>query len=302
MNIPKGEELLRAFGERMAASGPKYLEEEYLSLRELDLVPDRNHVFATALLPVNASRNRYSNILANEATRVQLSNGTYINGNVVLREVFGVPYMYIMTQAPLLSTVNEFWQMVWEQKVAVIVQLNQDNEHGWSGQAKGYVPSLPPEGLLYGPLHVRITKKEEFSECSTIKREMLLTRSGTESVRIQHFQFFGWPDHGVPPSCEGVIKLMAMVECYAPPSQPLLVHCSAGVGRTGTFMSTHIASQLARQGRLLPAPDTASTSFSLHGIVEALKATRTGTVQGKDQYQFIYRAVILWLQQQVAGR
>ena len=100
-------------------------DDEYNAVLTADIIADRSHTFSTALLPTNVGRNRYPSVLANEATRVHLSSGAYINANHF--RVKDVPISYIMTQAPLPNTVAEFWAMVWEQRAKVIVQLNAED-------------------------------------------------------------------------------------------------------------------------------------------------------------------------------
>eukprot|EP00759_Apiculatamorpha_spiralis_P045366 PhF_6_TR4215/c0_g1_i1/m.5678 len=285
-------------------STPQKLEEEYNTLRKVDMIPpaERSRKFSSALDPNNNTKNRYVNILPNEDTMVRLQGGGYINANFIPGAVLGgIPYSYIMTQGPLPNTIGDFWTMVWEQGVQCIVQLNHDTEHVASGQSKGYIHTMALPGTELR-LVVDATNLGPWDGTSVLYQRNVQLCFRDQTRPITHIQFYGWPDHGVPNACDGVLALMEKVEGIASPEKPLLVHCSAGVGRTGTFITFHAATQLARRGQLVASlsPTMAAAAsepslFSIQKIVEVLKGMRTGTVQGKDQYYFIYKSVAQWL-------
>eukprot|EP00760_Papus_ankaliazontas_P033424 PhM_4_TR6329/c0_g1_i1/m.1931/K05697/PTPN6, SHP-1; tyrosine-protein phosphatase non-receptor type 6 len=316
-------ELVRAFEQKVAtlfgkSSAPCPIDDEYHCARRIDAQCSRTpNAFTAALHPDNASRNRFTNILANETTRVRLSSATYVNANHIPSELFNVPYSYIMSQAPLSTTIQDFYTMIWEHNVSCVVQLNNDAE--MFGHLKGYLPRLGQEPLqLPDGFHVSVTSECEAVPGVVLQRNVSLTFNSAAAPpshrTLLHLQFLGWPDHGVPQGPEGVVELMTTLESLVPAGRPVLVHCMAGVGRTGTFISTHIAAQLARQGRLLVGkahtpsvaaaasgpPPSAAHGLCVQDIVETIKASRTGSVQGAAQYAFVYRGILHWMKKSVA--
>ena len=191
------------------------IDDEYNTVLKADIIADRSRTFITALLPDNAPRNRYPSILANEATRVHLSSGIYINANHF--RLKDVPISYILTQAPMPHTVAEFWAMMLEQRVKVIVQLNAEDG--------GYLDDRTP-GRCIG---------QSFFDDSTGKSVSKHITQHNISFRghtLTHYHYTAWPDLGVPENNSEVLGLVRMV---GGSMTPMIVHCKGGVGRTGTL-------------------------------------------------------------------
>ncbi|KAJ2123728.1 hypothetical protein IW147_002321 [Coemansia sp. RSA 720] len=169
----------------------------------------------------------------------------YVNASYV--QYFGGP-MYIATQGPLPATVDDFWRMVWEERSRVIVMLTKEFETG-RPKCHRYWPARPGDVGVYGSLHVEFQAEAQHpDDASVIARRFLLTRPsmGQASMCVTHLQYTGWADHGIPENPLGVLRLRQLAhqaqaegEQMAAGEQttqiPMVVHCSAGCGRTGAF-------------------------------------------------------------------
>lgn len=285
--------------------------------------------FVTATAPENACRNRYSNIFANEHTRVRLAtpsatgcSSDYINANNIpaaYMESFADPY-YVATQAPLSNTFEHFWQMVYESRAPLIVMLARVDGNG---QAPGIRCDAywPPAGGIckYGLMTV-VNEGEVGHDSSICERRFLVTQ-GTHGARndvvccselhplqVTQLQYMDWPDMGVPCSPASTLDLVSRCNAVVGtnPAGPIVVHCSAGVGRTGTFIAIDQTLRRLRTiyGGLHPDQIPANMDKSLrpptvndiYDTVKALKASRSHLVQTPEQYCFIFQAVLAGLQ------
>lgn len=268
-------------------------------LREIDKNTQANlDEFSTANKGSNETKNRFENVKPNEGTMVKLlpwssayrkgkkgvfhgnvSSNTYINANYVdAREIMGVPFVYIAAQAPLWNTILDFWRMIYENEVYFIVMLCATQEYG-KEKSVMYWPPLYNEMSFAG--FFVYNRKENFQ--GDVVYRTLLLRRGNEPVRtILHMQHTSWPDQSVPQASAPLMKMIQTIAA-SPKSleAPLLVHCSGGVGRTGVFISLHIA---------LAQFQLEFKEVSIPSIVRFLKLCRTGMVSRKDQYVFLYYA------------
>ncbi|XP_058130941.1 tyrosine-protein phosphatase non-receptor type 7 isoform X2 [Dasypus novemcinctus] len=215
---------------------PKHLEEEFL-------IPS-NFVNPEDLdIPGHTSKDRYKTILPNPQSRVCLSraqsqeDGDYINANYV-RGYDGQEKVYIATQGPMPNTVADFWEMVWQEEVSLIVMLTQLRE----GKEK-CVHYWPTEEETYGPFRICIRDVKERPEYTV---RQLTIQLQEECRSVKHILFSAWPDHQTPESAGPLLRLVAEVE-ESPETGanagPIVVHCSAGIGRTGCFIATRIGCQ-----------------------------------------------------------
>lgn len=241
---------------------------------------------AAALLKSNASKNRYMDILACDQTRVVLRefDHDYINANFI--KGHDVERAYIGAQAPLQSTMRDFWHMVWQEAVMVIVMLTREVERGCA-KADQYWPDSIGESSEFAPYTVTLLDEDRDDEI--VVRRLELVHTGTQQTRtVSHVQYTAWPDHGVPPEISGVLHLLQTTNQSLREAKeragdygPMVVHCSAGVGRTGTFIAAHIAAQQIAKGQ----------TPSLYEIVDQLREQRRAMVQTRDQYGFIHQIV-----------
>jgi len=199
-------------------------------------------------------KNRYKNVLPVEETRVKLESDSmrdrsdYINANFVeYKGKLGnrTNYRYICTQAPLPSTFCDFWWMVWQQKSPVICVLNRLQE---AGKIKGdiYWPCQTGETKPYGDVHVTLDWVFPLPKFDIEIRRFKL-ESCTSKRKLFQICYEGWPDFGVPSSSVAIRELIHLVRYYRQwgvsksLDGPCIVHCSAGIGRCGTFLGTIIA-------------------------------------------------------------
>uniref|UniRef100_A0A8C0R1Y7 protein-tyrosine-phosphatase n=1 Tax=Canis lupus dingo TaxID=286419 RepID=A0A8C0R1Y7_CANLU len=194
-------------------------------------------------IPGHASKDRYKTILPNPQSRVCLGraqsqeDGDYINANYI-RGYDGQEKVYIATQGPMPNTVSDFWEMVWQEEVSLIVMLTQLRE----GKEK-CVHYWPTEEETYGPFRIRI---QDTKECPEYTVRQLSIQHQEETRPVKHVLFSAWPDHQTPESAGPLLRLVAEVEDSpeaAASTGPIVVHCSAGIGRTGCFIATRIGCQ-----------------------------------------------------------
>ena len=219
----------------------------------------------------NQINNRYPNILALESTRVRLSNNEYINANYV--QIIDT-YPCIATQAPLPTTVNNFWRMIYENNVEIIVMLTKLVENQ-RAKANTYWPTTheKPYECDDSPLVINLISKNTISP-NTILREFEIDNKGIKKY-VKHIQYTGWPDFGVPDSYKEIISMIDFV--LDTPGIPV-VHCSAGVGRAGTFLTLLNYYKALRNNEKLKVSQ----------IVSIMRNQRAGAVQTKEQFCFIY--------------
>ncbi|XP_059098877.1 tyrosine-protein phosphatase Lar-like isoform X3 [Tigriopus californicus] len=261
------------------------MEIEFKKLASIQTEPDK---FLSANLPCNKFKNRLVNILPYESSRVCLEpirgieGSDYINASYI--DGYRYRNAYIATQGPLAETVEDFWRMIWEHNSTIIVMLTKQREMGREKCAQ-YWPSdrsARYQCFVVDPL-------AEYNMPQYLLREFKVTdaRDG-QSRTIRQFQFTDWPEQGVPKSGEGFIDFIGQVhktkEQFGQEG-PITVHCSAGVGRTGVFISMSIVLERMQYEGVVDVFQT----------VRALRTQRPAMVQTEDQYQFCYRAALEYL-------
>ena len=257
------------------------LSEEYSYLVPIDT--------ATTLIAnadINARKNRYLNILPYDHNRVCIAanvknDSDYINASYI--DSADSKNAYIATQGPTESTLEDFWQMVYEQHIQSIVMITKLKEKGVD-KCIQYWPTKDTN--IFGKYKVTLIATSIY--CDYVVRKLLLgnTTTNKESRLIYHFQFISWPDHGVPSHPLPMLNFLKTVHLTMyrklnVTGHPILVHCSAGVGRTGTFIV--LDSMLNRM--------LCDKEVDVFGHVAYLRTQRMFMVQGEDQYLFIYRVL-----------
>uniref|UniRef100_A0A9J8BSQ4 protein-tyrosine-phosphatase n=1 Tax=Cyprinus carpio carpio TaxID=630221 RepID=A0A9J8BSQ4_CYPCA len=250
--------------------------EEYEELKTVGTAQSKN----TALAIENKPKNRYSNVLPYDASRVKLSVcgspfDDYINANYI--PGYNSRKEFIAAQGPLPVTVNEFWRMVWEKNVYTIVMLTKCNEMG-RVKCEKYWPSGTNH---YQNISVTTTSEIEL-ESWTIRDFRIKNVKTAETRYVRQFHFTAWPDHGVPQTTEVLIDFRHLVrehmDQYSRHS-PTVVHCSAGVGRTGTFIAIdHLIFQIERDSMV-----------DIYGIVNDMRMHRPLMVQTEEQYVYLHQ-------------
>ncbi|CAH3121828.1 unnamed protein product [Porites lobata] len=247
--------------------------------------------------PENKAKNRFINILPFDHSRVVLLGGDpyvvgsdYINANFVgPSDKEGLSTRYIAAQGCLQRTVEDFWKMVFQENSRIVVMTTKEVERG-RNKCIRYWPD-PDTTKYVGPFQVRHMKETEYTEYTL--REFELT-SIDDHVTLQpiprtiyQFHYTGWPDHGVPKDPSTVLHIVHEVNSRQqsiPMAGPIIVHCSAGIGRTGTFIVIDTLVRIIKEQALDCEIDISKT-------IQSLRAQRSGMVQTEAQYEFIYKAI-----------
>ncbi|XDV25376.1 hypothetical protein PO909_029300 [Leuciscus waleckii] len=246
----------------------------------------RTQTQSAARLLGNRSKNRYNNILPYDSTRVRLSClkddpcSDYINANYIPGNNFR--WEYIATQGPLPGTKDDFWRMVWERNVHSLVMVTQCVERGMV-KCDRYWP-IDSEPLYYGDVVVQLLSEKVLPEW-TIRDFKISCEGQLRYPRmVRQFHYTIWPDHGVPETTQSLIQFVRIVRDYIDRTTSpgvTAVHCSAGVGRTGTFIVLdRVLKQLDR-----------NCTVDIYGCVSDLRLHRSYMVQTECQYAYIHQCV-----------
>uniref|UniRef100_A0A8K9V614 Receptor-type tyrosine-protein phosphatase C n=2 Tax=Oncorhynchus mykiss TaxID=8022 RepID=A0A8K9V614_ONCMY len=279
---PIGSEvLLDAYKRKIADEGRLFLQE----FQSIPRIFSRNTV-REAKKSCNQPKNRYVDILPYDYNRVQLTSGNgetgcdYINASFI--DGFKESKKYIAAQGPKEETVGDFWRMVWEQQSSIIVMVTRCEESNRNKCAQ-YWPSPEREVEIFEGFVVKLNREEHCPDY--IIRHLSLTNKREKSAEreVTHIQFTSWPDHGVPGEPHLLLKLRRRVNAFKNLfSGPIVIHCSAGVGRTGTYMGIDAMMEgLEAEGRV-----------DIYGYVVKLRRQRCLMVQVEAQYILIHQALI----------
>ncbi|XP_042593038.1 tyrosine-protein phosphatase non-receptor type 12-like isoform X2 [Cyprinus carpio] len=241
----------------------------------------------------NVKRNRYKDILPFDHSRVKLTLKTsnqdtdYINANFI--KGIGGPEAYIATQGPLPNTVLDFWRMIWEYKVMVIVMACREFEMGRK-KCERYFPLFGDEPVTFGPF--RISCESEQPRTDYFIRT-LSVEFDHETRRVTQFHYVNWPDHDVPSSFDSILDMIALMREYQEHDDvPICVHCSAGCGRTGAICAIDYTWNLLKAGRI---PE----DFNVFQLIQEMRTQRHSAVQTKEQYELVHRAIAQLFEKQL---
>eukprot|EP00076_Gallus_gallus_P032392 XP_024997930.1 tyrosine-protein phosphatase non-receptor type 1 isoform X4 [Gallus gallus] len=188
--------------------------------------------------PRNKNRNRYRDVSPFDHSRIKLNQGDndYINASLIKMEE--AQRSYILTQGPLPNTCGHFWEMVWEQKSRGVVMLNRVMEKG-SIKCAQYWPRKEEKEMFFEDTNLKLTLiSEDIKSYYTVRQLELENLTTQETREILHFHYTTWPDFGVPESPASFLNFLFKVResgSLNPEYGPVVVHCSAGIGRSGTF-------------------------------------------------------------------
>ncbi|XP_015421658.1 PREDICTED: tyrosine-protein phosphatase non-receptor type 13 isoform X9 [Myotis davidii] len=229
----------------------------------------------------NRRKNRYKNILPYDATRVPLGDeGGYINASFIKIPVGKEEFVYIACQGPLPTTVGDFWQMIWEQKSTVIAMMTQEVE-GEKVKCQRYWPNiLGKTTMVSNRLRLALVKMQPLK--GFVVRAMTLEDIQTREVRhISHLNFTAWPDHDTPSQPDDLLTFISYMR-HVHRSGPIITHCSAGIGRSGTLICIDVVLGLISQ----------DLEFDISDLVRCMRLQRHGMVQTEDQYIFCYQVIL----------
>lgn len=265
-------------------------EFEYLQQQECKHLYSRKEGQKTE----NRSKNRYKNILPFDHTRVILKDvdanvpgSDYVNANIITPEEDssdGPKKYYIATQGCLHNTVADFWWMVWQENTRVIVMTTKEIERGKNKCVRYW----PDENQTKEAGKISLKNLSESSTADYILREFSASKDGCNTPRtIYHYHFTAWPDHGVPSDPGCVLNFLHDVthrQESISGAGPIVVHCSAGIGRTGTFIVIDMIVDLIKRQGL-------DCEIDIQRTIQMVRAQRSGMVQTEAQYKFVYLAV-----------
>ncbi|KAM4684987.1 tyrosine-protein phosphatase non-receptor type 2 isoform 4-T4 [Amazona ochrocephala] len=235
----------------------------------------------------NRNRNRYRDVSPYDHSRVKLQNAEndYINASLVVIEE--AQRYYILTQGPLPNTCCHFWLMVWQQQTKAVVMLNRIVEKE-SVKCEQYWPTKAEEVMTFSETGFRVRLvSEDVKSYYTVHLLQLENINSGESRMIFHFHYTTWPDFGVPESPASFLNFLFKVResgSLSPEHGPAVIHCSAGIGRSGTFslVDTFLV--------LMEKKD--SPSVDIKKVLLDMRKYRMGLIQTPDQLRFSYMAVI----------
>ncbi|XP_012775423.3 receptor-type tyrosine-protein phosphatase delta isoform X23 [Maylandia zebra] len=263
--------------ERLKANDNLKFSQEYESID-----PGQQFTWEHSNLEVNKPKNRYANVIAYDHSRVLLSaidgipGSDYINSNYI--DGYRKQNAYIATQGSLPETFGDFWRMLWEQRSATIVMMTKLEERS-RVKCDQYWPTRGTE--TYGLIQVTLLDTVELATYC-VRTFALFKNGSSEKREVRQFQFTAWPDHGVPEHPTPFLAFLRRVKaCNPPDAGPMVVHCSAGVGRTGCFIVIDAMLERIKHEK----------TVDIYGHVTLMRAQRNYMVQTEDQYVFIHDAL-----------
>nr|XP_024658904.1 titin isoform X2 [Maylandia zebra] len=280
VSVAVSVEDFEAYYKKQRADSNCGFAEEFEDLKVVGTAQSKLH----ALNVENKPKNRYNNVLPYDSSRVKLSilhgspSDDYINANYM--PGYNSRKEFIAAQGPLPTTVNDFWRMIWEKNVQTLVMLTRCNEQGrvkceqyWSSGTKRC------DNII-----VKATSEITLEDW-TLRDFDIKNVKTAETRAVRHFHFTAWPDHGVPETTELLISFRHLVREHMnqySKHSPTVVHCSAGVGRTGTFIAIdRLIFQIEREN-----------TVDVFGIVHDLRMHRPLMVQTEDQYVFLNQCAL----------
>ncbi|NXS33264.1 PTPRV phosphatase, partial [Pomatostomus ruficeps] len=272
----------KQYYEMKTASANHAFFQEFEELKEVGKEQSK----VEAELPANVSKNRYPHVLPYDHSRVKLSqlgedpHSDYINANFM--PGYTSQQEFIATQGPLKKTIEDFWRLVWEQNVCNIIMLTVCMENG-RVLCDHYWPSESAP-VSYGQVRVHLLTQSSSEEWTV--REFKLWHEALRAERfVSQLHYTAWPDHGIPESTTSILTFRELAReriQSAKDAGPTLVHCSAGVGRTGTFIALDRLLQQMKQEKVV----------DIFGVVYALRMNRYLMIQTLSQYIFLHSCIL----------
>ncbi|XP_019858334.1 PREDICTED: receptor-type tyrosine-protein phosphatase S-like [Amphimedon queenslandica] len=233
----------------------------------------------------NSGFNRFKNITVYDDNRIILKPNP--NLDMCEREYINASYIdgysssnkFIASQGPMKKTLVDFWRLIWQEKPVSIVMVTNLKE-GTKSKCEQYWPNKSEE---FGPFTVMLISQQVYPDFVIRQLNVKIQDGSNDSHTLTQYHLTSWPDHGVPDYATPLMSLHKQVMAtWSPSKGPILVHCSAGVGRTGTFIAIDIALEQAKREGVV----------DIAGIVNRLRQQRMKMVQTLDQYVFLHDAVL----------
>lgn len=276
-------------------NGEDNFARDFMRLRRLSTKYRTEKIYPTATgeKEENVKKNRYKDILPFDHSRVKLTLKTpsqdsdYINANFI-KGVYG-PKAYVATQGPLANTVIDFWRMIWEYNVVIIVMACREFEMGRK-KCERYWPLYGEDAITFLPF--KISCEAEQARTDYFIRTLLLEFQN-ESRRLYQFHYVNWPDHDVPSSFDSILDMISLMRKYQEHEDvPICIHCSAGCGRTGAICAIDYTWNLLKAGKI---PE----EFNVFNLIHEMRKQRHSAVQTKEQYELVHRAIAQLFEKQL---
>ncbi|EFO18562.2 hypothetical protein LOAG_09934 [Loa loa] len=275
------DDLVEEWVEVMLSKGVKGLNDEFIALSFTTKPSATNYSIFTA--NQNSGRNRYRNVVCLNHSRVKLNNhpsgNDYIHANYVSTPFSA--HRFICTQAPLDCTIYDFWFMIMQEKVKYIIMLTNFIEKGYI-KSTPYFPYEVNKIVNYHGIMVKCLacdRRMDF-EGEVWERSLMVQLPGRNSMIVTHFHWTDWPDHGIPNSYSCPLHLLEVVRVSL---TPIVLHCSAGIGRTGCIVLIELVLE-----KLLCKQTCTDMGF----ILAELRKQRANLIQNSIQYLYVHRTLL----------
>ncbi|XP_024914738.1 tyrosine-protein phosphatase non-receptor type 22 isoform X3 [Cynoglossus semilaevis] len=271
---------------------PNGFAAEFLRLKSLSIKYRTDKTFPTKTFPTktgekqeNVKKNRYKDIVPFDHSRVKLSFTTakneddYINANFLK----GVTdsRAYIATQGPLPHTLLDFFRMLWEYNIQVVVMACREFEMGRK-KSERYWPLMQDQPFVCEPFTVYCDSEENKGDYVT---RMLRVTYQNSSRIFKQLHYMNWPDHGVPDAIPPILEMLQEMRTYQDHDDiPICIHCSAGCGRTGALCAIDYTWNLLKKEMITP-------DFNIYELVQNMRTQRPSLVQTKEQYELVGRTI-----------
>jgi netrin-G3 ligand len=225
-------------------------------------------------------KNRYRAIIPYDHSRVSISGDCdYINASFIAGHDKKVAY--IAAQGPMPQTTSDFWQMISDDKIAVVVMLTKVEEKGKIKCVQYWNDEISRPFNLTNGLVVTLLEHQSFADYEARTFSLSMADDSVPPMCVKHFQYTGWPDHGVPLYPGSVLKFVQLVGNHRTGKNPLLVHCSAGVGRSGTFMAIDAMMQRLKE----------KNDLNIYEYIYSMRCERPFMIQNVEQYIFVHEVL-----------
>ncbi|XP_007897585.1 tyrosine-protein phosphatase non-receptor type 22 isoform X2 [Callorhinchus milii] len=254
---------------------------------------DKIYLSSSADKQENVKKNRYKDIVPFDHSRVKLSliisdnDSDYINGNFI-KGVYG-PQAYIATQGPLPHTVMDFWRMLWEYNVSIVIMACREFEMGRK-KCERYWAYSGEDPCHYGPFSVTCEKETNKSEYIV---RILKVQFQSMCRTVHQLHYMNWADHDVPSSIDPILDMITDMRLLQHHDDiPICIHCSAGCGRTGVICAIDYTWKLLKDG-IIPE------NFHVYNLIQEMRTQRPSIVQTKEQYELVYSAITYLFENQI---
>eukprot|EP00877_Chromochloris_zofingiensis_P002632 jgi/Chrzof1/1236/Cz01g45230.t1 len=300
---PQLDAATAAYNSQLYTTALRVLEEHYTFEqlgREFQSIMEQSdsadNSCTASLKPGCRSKNRYVDVVPYDCNRVVLTGRhcDYINASYIRDQVDGSQgHAYIATQGPLSNTVEEFWHMVQVTNTSAIVMLTNLADHG-KVKCAPYYPEGEKQSLTLPGVQVTCVHASKIGDVISFRQLEVIFPGTGEQRWVNHYHYMAWPDFGVPQRTQDIRRLCRALDDCRRTGCHITVHCSAGVGRTGSFCAVDVLLQRLDWLKLQHTcdPNVIRQAMDVSQLVLSLRKQRPGMVQTGDQYTFIYSAVM----------